>query len=59
MNRRNKRPGRHYKEKQDSQGRARVGHSVLDPYEVHEYEKNRLQRGQRFGKKWFPETKGE
>lgn len=32
---------------------------VLDPLEVKQYEKGRLKKGDRFGKKWFPENKGD
>jgi hypothetical protein len=31
---------------------------VLNPLEVKQYEKGRVKKGHRFGKKWFPENKG-
>lgn len=40
--------------------RADNGHEqggVLNPLEVRQYEKDRVKKGGRFGKKWFPENK--
>lgn len=60
MNTRNKRQQENRgKQQRTSKGKPNNNYGGLDPYEVHEYEQGRLRQGEKFGKKWFPENKGE
>lgn len=57
MNLRDKKP-RNQKDSVSKNNEAEA-HGILNPLEVKEYEKGRVKKGHRFGKKWFPENKGE